>query len=113
MNYPYPELLSQLQFLCDVEEYRRVTDPERYKPHRPNLEYWSIVPDYLYAYCPFCGQGYREKANTYEIKHWGYEGLAPNLYAPEPQEAIETKRHCQHFLGVRSFINLHGVEPFE
>src|SRR3982750_3695688 len=109
-TYPFPELIPQLQFMCNPAEYRRLPEPKAY---REEPEFWAMMPTYRYAECPFCGHEYREKANTYALLGWGYNGLASNLYAGGVTRKDEVSRHCSHFLGVRKFINLHGIRPVE
>ena len=78
MTYTYPELTRQLQFPSNLDEYLRMVNIKRYY-----LEtgYWRILPVYRYACCPFCGQIYKEKANTFELRDWGHQGLITTLYS--------------------------------
>jgi len=111
MSYPYPELVPQLQFLTNPSEYRRVSQDKQYEN---NSEFWKIVPKCTFARCPLCGMEYRESANVYEFKGWGYTGLGKNLYASDAQRRkTEEQKHCVHFVGVRTFINLHNIPPNE
>jgi hypothetical protein len=110
--YPYPELTWQLQFLCSPAEYQAIKHRKQYWN---NPDFWTIMPHYHYADCPLCGQQYVEAGNTYGWGDWGYTGLAPLLCPTNAtQKSEEAKaKHCKHFLGVRHFINLHGVIPYE
>jgi hypothetical protein len=111
--YPFPELTFQLQFLCSPAEYRRVATQKYYWN---NPEFWSVMPFYHYADCPLCGRQCREAGDTYGLEgDWGYRGLAPILCPTNATQKTEEAKakHCNHFFGVRHFINLHGILPLE
>ena len=110
MTYPFPELTRQLQFPSNLAVYLKIVTNKRYNQ---DANYWKTLPVYCYAHCPFCQQPYKEKANTFELRGWGYHGLAKSLYSEGITREEETRKHCAHFLGIRQFFNLHGLNPEE
>lgn len=117
MSYPYTSLLSLLELRCTPDEYRRLTAPHvSYrrgikKPH-PEDPYWQVIPHYVYAHCPMCHVQYREPADTYSIRGWGSPSILRETLYVLPGE-YPTNPPCPHFLGIHTFLNLHGNLPSE
>lgn len=109
MSYPYPSLVPLLKVLTTPAEYIKTSQSKDYKK---NPDFLKILPEYTYAYCPFCRTEYREPANTYQLKGWGGGRPSPTLYPfKDAQFNVKEAKHCAHFIGIRKFINLHGVDP--
>jgi hypothetical protein len=118
MEYPYPLLVSQLQFYCSPEEYQTIVKPfsnwvstARHGVPYGIPRYWQIMPKYLYARCPMCGTEYREPVNTYNFASWGgFHILKNGFYIEQGQyeRYCEELTRCSHFLGVTVFCNLHN-----
>lgn len=113
MTYPYPELVSQLQFLCSPQEYqnriKRFYDPSMgvimIPYHIP--AYWEIMPHYTYARCPLCGLAYREPADTYTFGSWGGAYILRDALQMVAEHYRYELPRCPHFVGVTPFFNLH------
>ena len=72
-------------------------------------EYWSVLPTYLVARCPFCASTYTSAIDTHSLTGW-----APH---PEDYRSVYDDGHqqigCDHFVGVQTFVNLLGQMPVE
>mgnify|MGYP001283432261 CR=1 FL=1 len=117
MNYPYPPLLLQLQFLCTPAEYQRLTigwerGPVALWKKKSDDPYWDILPRYRLAVCPICNQPHMQQADTYSLGGWTSSAdLGENLFIRDTHQAVSAP--CKHFLGIHNFINLHGHSPVE
>lgn len=118
-SYPYPELVSQLQFHCTPAVYQRVIAqyifPGPGHLGLPRLEviqateYWELLPQYTFSQCPICGKRYTHSADTYSLRGWNARNdRLFALYRP-----VSSQLSCAHFLGIHEFVNLHDQEPTE
>ncbi|KAB2928903.1 MAG: hypothetical protein F9K24_21420 [Leptonema illini] len=68
--------------------------------------YWSLIPLYGVARCPYCDTVYTEKMDTYTLRQWivwGADGFC--IFR------MKHKSHCSHLVYAQSFTNLHGIIP--
>src|SRR5690242_11231322 len=121
MEYPYPDLVPQLQFQCSVEQYKKLLEPywiETYKPGKKQLKpavlrdtaYQSAIPYYTFAQCPICGQVYREQGDTYLYIAWGGSSIFLQTFY-FPSDILPKPVRCSHWMGIHRFANLHGIYP--
>src|SRR5258706_14813480 len=110
MTYPYLELVPLLQTHASPDEYLHSTPmwkpgQRRGKAYTADYaNYWPILPTYVYAHCPFCGQEDREPIDTYTMEPWGsHDNLTSRLYLPNE---YPVPRRVQHFIAIHNFINL-------
>jgi hypothetical protein len=69
-------------------------------------EFWKRFPEYLIARCPICEACYTECVDTYALHNWTLR-LEETVYYGVQSIG------CAHFVGVKTFINLNGIEPTE
>ena len=126
MAYPYPELTKLLEFRCTSYEYQQIITPfilqdgTLLNPPKSHL-YWQILPEYTIAECPICGYRVQSLADTYSLIGWYGSPLAllQSLYRSDTPAITEGPvsqgtpkfAHCEHFLGIHRFLNLHEVPP--
>lgn len=116
MDYPYPALVSQLQFLCTPAEYAKILGSRiRRWGALPLAEwdYWKILPTYTYAYCPLCQRQYQEQADTYSLRMWGGACYLWDALCGLAEDHPAPLKRCVHWIGVAHFTNLHGKMPTE
>lgn len=116
-DYPYPELLPQLQIHATPTTYvqsrwnANIVDlvyyPKKY------ARYWHLLPQYLFAICPVCGQRFSEPGDTYWLEGWGTSLSWDRTLYHLPDSFFTPRPYCPHFLGIHRFTNLHGVQPTE
>ncbi len=115
-EYPYPDLLPQLHVHCTPTEYvqsrynltvwdlRR--DPKKY------ARYWQLLPRYLFAVCPVCGQHFSEPGDSYWLDGWGTSLVWHRTLYSLP-DSFTHLPYCPHYLGIHRFTHLHGLLPTE
>ena len=87
--------------------------------HKENelaLEFWRHIPNYITARCPLCGSVLTERMDTYSLDDWGIESDSSfflGWHLVDEKSASFHPDRCEHFLGVRGFINFNGLEPIE
>ncbi len=83
-------------------------------------EYWTRLPRYVVARCPYCNTSYTEPLDTHSLSRWGFD--------PNRTDGVFTKWFyqqwldgapgldngpCPHFLAVSTTFNLNGTVPVE
>lgn len=115
--YSYPQLLSLLELHYTVEEFLNIINTHfRQTILTPeSLDHESILqrhlpplPLYCYAICPLCHIRHDDTINTYTLNGWLNFDLNKYPFHDNPLPHTHQKR-CSHYLGVQTFIHLHGV----
>lgn len=70
-----------------------------------NNEYWDMIPEYIGAKCPICGEEYREKIDCYSLRNWLF-GAQFNIFSEK-----SPKKVCEHYFFTENFLHLNGNEP--
>ncbi len=94
--------------------FRRRSKPQSYKRFMAHwgidslesYEYWDILPDYIIARCPICGETYTQALDLYSLYLWTiFHNHNSVIYARHGY------KKCEHFVGVHTFLNLNGHCP--
>jgi len=100
--------------------------------------YQFLLPDVTYARCPICGHILKCRVDIYSLQGWavgpefdqslypdGYQAadfraktfvsmpddFPPRITPKDVFDGVQKFAHCEHFLGVHKFLNLHGALP--
>lgn len=87
-----------------------------YEENKIVLEFWRHIPNYKTAQCPLCGHVFTERMDTYSLEDWGTKydsSFFLGWHMVDEDSASFDPAHCEHFLGMESFINFNGLEPTE
>lgn len=114
--FHYQETRRLLQVTFSPESYRLILAKHqrgqivtRFSADLAGPDYWSVLPTYLIARCPFCASTYTSTIDTHSLTGW-----APH---PEDYRSVYNSEHqqigCVHFVGVQTFVNLLGQKPVE
>ena len=101
-----------------IRPYMKITeDWYMYEENKIALEFWRHIPNYITARCPLCGDVLTERMDTYSLEDWGGIQSATSFFVGwhliDEQSASFAPSRCEHFLGVKGFINFNGIEPTE
>lgn len=125
MQYPFPDLVPHLQFPCSPDAYQAHI-LRHYNLHQPGVKltdhkhapasedpWWSCIPTYTYAVCPFCSHRFMDAINTNSL--YGWPGVASGklgrLPYRTPGTAVVYDPVCVHYAGVHVFLNMHDHPP--
>ncbi len=68
-------------------------------------KYWSIIPEYIFARCPFCGKEQKEQIDTYSLRNWERATDGRLVFWREHSQ------RCIHLARTHAFINMNGIIP--
>jgi hypothetical protein len=99
---------SLLQIKTTPSEYIeliQLADSEK-RGYEEYADYVDFLPDYGISRCPYCGNMYSERLDSYTLRNWIING-AKGYYIFRGSKI----KPCEHMVYTQAFISLHGVRP--